>query len=168
MWWKKKGHCDRFPPCTSIPLPNLIPPTAPHSLIILSLTLSSLDTDSAVNKQRTVNSYWVSGFYSLSSVASSGWTNPIARGVSPLLRLDDGNVRFLKRCVLLRIIDTQRKPSTPSYWVTQSPCFSNLFCPCIQSFKEPIFFALSPYACYFNRSHYFCPGKTKPHRANTG
>jgi hypothetical protein len=30
------------------PLPIIIPPTAPHSIIILSSTLYSLDTDSVV------------------------------------------------------------------------------------------------------------------------
>jgi hypothetical protein len=42
----------KFPPSTSISLAIIIPWTAPHSLIILSLIIYSLNTDSVENNRR--------------------------------------------------------------------------------------------------------------------
>jgi hypothetical protein len=46
----QKGTGVGFLRILRFPLPILIPPTAPHSLIILSSTLYSLDTESTVKR----------------------------------------------------------------------------------------------------------------------
>jgi hypothetical protein len=46
--WRKKWHWSGFLSVLQFPLPILIPPTAAHSLIVLSSTLHSLDTVSVV------------------------------------------------------------------------------------------------------------------------
>jgi hypothetical protein len=50
LWWTK-WHWDRLSPNSLVPLPVLILPTVPHSLIILLLTLYCLDTCIVVKQQ---------------------------------------------------------------------------------------------------------------------
>jgi hypothetical protein len=47
FWWIN-WHWGRFSPNTLVPHPTLIPSTSPHSLVMLSSTLHSLETESVV------------------------------------------------------------------------------------------------------------------------
>jgi hypothetical protein len=71
LWWKK-WHWASFFRLLRFPRPILIPPTAPHSLIILSLKPYILDTHSVVKQQTSRQStipLWVTCIYTTSSCA---------------------------------------------------------------------------------------------------